>query len=189
LATLVSALLSSLTRLRSVKFKQIEIDLEKAVSESAPLESLIEKRIDEAREILQSQEGYEKRNRWSAGSLSFGQYVIGGILATSFVQESLSPQIVGFLGVLVLVSSLINQRFRPDLKATGARIRVAKLRAVVRKAETDLAALRSEHQEAPSLYSISEHILNGLAEVDQLEQQELMERLQTTVTGSNRGSS
>lgn len=39
------------------------------------------------------------------------QYIIGGVLASSFVQGLLNPPWVGVLGVLVLVASLFKQQF------------------------------------------------------------------------------
>lgn len=73
-------------------------------------------RLADTRRALDRQESLAKWNSRAAASLTFGQYIVGGVLASSFVQESLTPQVVGLLGVLVLISSLIHQRYRPDLQ-------------------------------------------------------------------------
>ena len=63
-------------------------------------------RIRDARLARQKQQSLARWSRWSANFLTFGQYVIGGVMATSFVQKALSPEIVGIFGVLVVVASL-----------------------------------------------------------------------------------
>lgn len=49
--------------------------------------------------------------------------------------------IVGFLGVLVLIASLIKQHFHPDATARDATQKVGKLKALIRSAEDQLAEL------------------------------------------------
>ena len=126
-------------------------------------------RLPEVRNALSRQESIAKWNGRANTSLTFGQYVVGGVLASSFVQESLTPQVVGFLGVLVLVSSLVHQRYRPDLQASGARQRVMKLRALIREIEDDLFALRDGYEDAPSVYEIRQKASAGLSDVEESE--------------------
>ena len=74
--------------------------------------------------------------RWSSISANLlvrGQYVVRGLLASSFVKESLSsPKLVGFLGVLVLLASLIKQYFHPEISTENARRKATKLKAMIR---------------------------------------------------------
>ena len=128
-------------------------------------------RLDEARSYLWRQEAMARWNRRAAASLTFSQYIVGGILATSFVQESLPKEVVGFLGVLVLVASLIHHRYRPDIYARCARERSVQLRALIRKAEDALFAIRSGRADAPSLLKIRKMISEELAEIEASELQ------------------
>jgi hypothetical protein len=92
-------------------------------------------RIDEVRDAIIRNDSIARWAGRSNGFLIFTQVVIGGVLATSFAQGQLNQSVIGFLGVLVLVSSLVHQQFRPDLKHKGARRRVAKLKHLLREAE------------------------------------------------------
>lgn len=98
-------------------------------------------RIEEARDALRQQLSAAKWSRVSSNSLTVSQYIIGGLLASSFVQESLSPKLVGSLGLLVLLASLIKQHFHPDVSAETAIKKAAQLRALIRTSEDQLAIL------------------------------------------------
>ena len=140
--------------------------------------SHIEKRLKELKTYLEAQESIEKTNRWSGGFLTVGQYIVGGVLATSFIQETLSGQIIGFLGVLVLVSQIVHQRFRPDLRAASARSRVVRLKRMLRSAHDQIDRVRIEHFEESPERLIAENKIASLisaqiSEVEETEQQEL----------------
>ena len=127
-------------------------------------------RLENARTALREQESSAKWNKWTVHSLTFGQYIIGGILATSFVQSSLSKEVVGFLGVLVLISSLIHQRFRPDLQYRAAKERAVRLRLLIRKAEDDVYAIRSGRSKtAMSVEDVRQMVSDGLTRIEQAE--------------------
>lgn len=133
----------------------------------------IEQRMNEIREALQHQKFIEQRNKWASSLLTFGQYVIGGILASSFIQQSLAQETVGFLGVFVLLSSIIHQRYRPDIKVRGAKERIFKLRVLIRRAEDELTALQSGSDMALSELEIIKILSKGLAEIDESEIQDM----------------
>ena len=119
-AIIVAALVSVGARqFVSLKVGGLEIDLDRTFEATQDLEK--DSRLNEARELLGRQESSAKWNRRANGSLTFGQYILGGVLATSFVQVSLSAQGVSLLGVLVLISSLVHQTYRPDLQARRSR--------------------------------------------------------------------
>jgi hypothetical protein len=77
----------------------------------------------------------------SSNSLIVAQYIIGGVLATSFVQESLKPKWIGAMGVVVLIASLFRQQFHPEINAQEARAKASRLKALVRASEDQLAIL------------------------------------------------
>ena len=130
-------------------------------------------RIDEIREALQRNESVARWAGRSNGSLIFGQVVIGGVLATSFVQSQLSQSIVSLLGVLVLVSSLIHQQFRPDLKNRGARRRVAKLTHLLREAEDGVFEIQQGSPNAPSIELLRRRVTKQLSQIEQTEVEEM----------------
>src|SRR5579864_3843459 len=84
-------------------------------------------RIEEAKDTFRRQTSSARWSTISGNFLSVAQYIIGGLLASSFVQESLSPRLVGSLGLLVLLASLIKQHFHPEVGADNARNKAAHL--------------------------------------------------------------
>jgi hypothetical protein len=125
------------------------------------------RRIEEAEQAMVKQNVVARTNRWADHLLTFGQYVIGGVLASSFVQQSLSPAIVGFLGVLVLIASLIKQQFHPDASARDATQKVGKLRALIRSAEDQLAELITRADaDAGAYHALAQNVSRGLGEIE-----------------------
>jgi hypothetical protein len=140
-----------------------------------------ETRIAEAVRELARQERANRWNRWISGVLTAGQYLVGAALASSFIQTAMSAQYVGILGLIVLFSQVIQQRFRPDLRAIGAKERVTILRRLIRDAEDDLYASETKRDGAPSLYDIRAIVSRGLAEVERHESEELTSRIRAQV--------
>ena len=130
-------------------------------------------RLWQARSELNRQEGIATWQGRSATALTFSQYIIGGVLATSFIQETMSSGVVGFLGLLVLISSLLHQHFRPDLQRRSARERVISLRHLIRSAEDDLFAISNGKLEPDSIHGIRANITHGLSEIEKAELQDL----------------
>ena len=161
LAALVAAIMSKVTsRLRLKHLVVISTEDKSAPDQEDDI------RLDEARASLYRQESIAKWSCRAAASLIFSQYVVGGILASSFVQDSLSNKITGFLGILVLASSLVHHHYRPDIYSREARQRAARLRTLIRTAEDLLYAIRQGKQGAPSLYTIRKRVSEGLAEIE-----------------------
>lgn len=171
-ATVTAAMISALAALLAAIMSAFtaRLRLNNVASPSAEYEGVAEPecdvRLNEARDYLQRQEAMARWNCRAAASLTFSQYIVGGILATSFVQEALPREVVGFLGLLVLIASLIHHRYRPDIYARCARERAVQLRALIRKAEDALYAIRSGKADAPSLLKIRKMVSEGLAEVE-----------------------
>lgn len=105
-------------------------------------------RIGDARQARQKQLSLARRSRWSANSLTFGQYVIGGVMATSFVQKSLSPEIAGIFGVLVVVASVLKQHYNPDVNAQNAAQRANQFEALIRQSEDRLVVIETTAEPA-----------------------------------------
>jgi hypothetical protein len=140
-------------------------------------------RIQEAREALHKQLSAEKWSRISGNLLTVGQYIIGGLLASSFVQESLSPKLVGFLGVLVLLASLLKQHFRPEVSAENASKKAVRLRALIRMSEDQItildAKIASGQDHTDAMISLLTRITDRLTEIetpDAIERPELPEK-------------
>jgi hypothetical protein len=139
-------------------------------------------RLKDAKDALSRQKSLATTNRWMSALLTIGQYIIGGLLASSFVQESLTRQTVGILGVLVLLSSLVYQRFRPDIQLRGALRRAMKLKALIRAVEDDLYAIESNSAEAPTVDQIRRRISQGLSEIDASEIEDTNSQIPTKDT-------
>ena len=103
-------------------------------------ESVFKTRMSQVSAKIKHQVYLVHLNWWASNLLRFSQYVIGGVLATAFVRDNLSPNNVGLLGVLVLMASLIHQHFRPDTTLQECRFRVFRLRRTLRRVEDEYAA-------------------------------------------------
>jgi hypothetical protein len=159
-------------RHRSVEVRGVGIQLANEKQEVDPVEPAIE-RLDEARDMLRRQQSMAKSNRWISTSLTVGQYIIGGLLASSFLQQSLSPNVVGLLGLLVLVSSLLFQHFRPDIRLRGALARSLLLKALIRASEDDLYSMRHSEPNVMSVYNLRKRISEGLSRIEASELDEI----------------
>jgi hypothetical protein len=107
---------------------------------------------------------------WLAhASLTFAQYVVGGVLATSFVQQSLSKESIGFLGLLVVAAKLIQQHYQLDLAYKSASLRSVYLSRVVRSAEDDLfeQTLDAIKPQASAIASIRKQVSEALSLVEE----------------------
>ena len=141
----------------------------------------LKNRIQELKSYLNEQEKIAQRNNLSGGLLTIGQYIVGGLLATSFIQEHMSNIVVGILGLVVLFSSTVHQKFRPDLKAAAAKSRALKLRQLLRRSQ-DLSneiALEYEGQINSQLKSESILAASIGKQIAQIENDEIQDSLTT----------
>ncbi|WP_157372685.1 hypothetical protein [Photobacterium marinum] len=150
-------------------------DREKVSKNTENINSSIERdcRLFEVQAELRRQKVISKWQGVAATSLTFSQYIVGGVLTTSFIQDNLSSQVVGLLGLLVLVSSLIHQQFRPDLKSRFAKERIVTLRGLIRAIEDDLFAIRQGTLNQESLHDIRVKVTNSLKDIETSELQDL----------------
>ena len=124
-------------------------------------------RMAELDDAIRRQESSLRRAQLSDIALTVGQFIIGGVLASSFVQTTL-PSLVGFLGLLVLASSLVRQQFRPERESRLTLERLALLKKMRRKAQDLTAEVDAGANDAPSRNEIAKLVSNGLNEVDDL---------------------
>jgi hypothetical protein len=89
------------------------------------------------------------------------------------------------MGVLVLLSSLLHQRYRPDLRFRNSLQRAADLRAAIRRAEDGVFAIKTESKYAPSLYKIRRLLSRDLAEIEKAELESLDEVLEAETKSGN----
>jgi len=127
---------------------------------------LLTKRIFETRQELVRQQQLVRIHRLAGWLLTFGQFVIGGLLASSFVQQSLSKELIGGLGLLVLVSSLLRQHYQPEVEAGAARRRVAKLKNVLREVEDNIELQQENNTSALTSGQLRMLLRQALAETE-----------------------
>ncbi len=169
-ALLVSILTPELVKLGGQRVTASNIAAEGQYPDDARLEResrLIDVRIEVARQRTIA--------RWTgiaAGTLRFGQYIVGGVLASSFIQTALTPDVVGFLGVLVLISSLIQQQYRPDIHQRAARRRIVMSKALIRRIEDALYAISSGADNVCTIMEIRQMVTSGLATIEEMNVEE-----------------
>ncbi len=147
-----------------------------AAGPPSPQELERELRVAEAKAIQRRQEGASKWFRRMSGALSGGQYLVGAALTSGFIQSSLSPALVGFLGLIVLLSQATRHAYRPDLRAVGAAQRAFRLKEVIRSVEDDLYETGPQPPQS-TLHKLRRRITRALAEAERLEAEELATRL------------
>ena len=130
-------------------------------------------RVSEIKEALGRQEWIARSMGFTNGLLLFGQVVIGGILASAFVQDQMTKPITGLLGLLVLMSSLIHQQVRPDIKQRGSRRRVVQLRELLRETEDGIFDLRRNVPLAKPIEAIRRTVTTQLSRIERGEVEEL----------------
>ena len=164
---------------RPAKKRNSEISISSRTRDSIKSEQLpkgyiaraqVLRRLKEANNTREREQTSAKVTKWTANLLVFAQVVIGGVLASSFVQQSLSAQSIGLLGVLVLIASLINQQYRPEVNAQQSKQKAAKLQALMRTSEDQLVALdaRSTNGEdrTDAFIELAARITQGLNEIE-----------------------
>lgn len=133
-------------------------------------------RIEEAKKIMAQERSARRWSTVSANLLTVSQYVIGGVLASSFVQEALSPRVVGLLGVLVLVASLIKQHFHPEQSAASSQRKYAQLKALIRTSEDQLTILDAKivagQDHTDAMIALLTQITQKLTEIENPESSE-----------------
>ena len=126
-------------------------------------------RLDELKAFQLRYQRQARRNAFSFNLLVFGQFIIGALLASNFVQANYAKY-TAILGVMVLLSSAIQQRYRPDVLATQAKQRLVKCNRFIRFVEDGILSVRARTTDCHSIFEIRNAATDGL---DGLERNEL----------------
>jgi hypothetical protein len=129
-----------------------------------------EVRLREVRALLTQEAEKKFMFRIASASLVFGQFIVGGVLTSSFVTKSLNEVIIGILGLIVLGSSLISQHFRPDSLHKVAAEKSRRLRSLRRWLEDEVyVAARAEAIDEGRLTKARLEATRILEEIDEAE--------------------
>jgi len=133
----------------------------------------LEARLREAKTTLEFQRLIEKFSKWSSRALLAGQFVLGGALTSAFVQQTLSTTLVGSLGLIVLLATIIRERFNPEASGNDAKQKIGTLSKLIRKTEDDLALYDAyqngyavDEGASLSLHEMLQAISNGLNQIE-----------------------
>jgi uncharacterized membrane protein (DUF485 family) len=133
-------------------------------------------RLDELRVLQNRYQKQARRNSLAFNLLVFVQYVVGAVLATSFFPGSQSATlggqqftIGGLLGLIVLISTAIQQRYRPDILATQAKNRLTRCGRMIREIENGVFRIKTNSEDAPSLIELRESASRGIDDLEALE--------------------
>jgi len=147
-ASAVESALTLARRMRSTRgspsVSDGALEVKTAVLDSSPTRVARERVVTRLSEASSARRDQYSAYKWSGRAsalLTIAQYIFGGVLASSFIQESLTPKWVGGLGVLVLIASLFRQQFHPEINAENARKKASQLQALIREAEDQLSIL------------------------------------------------
>lgn len=132
-------------------------------------ERIVAVRIHEAARLAFKQEAFAKWVAFGANALTVAQYIVGGLLVSSFLQSVLTRNIVGFLGLIVLACKLINQHFHPEQLSWEARQRAVRLRQAIRQAEDELCAIKEGKDAEKELIAIRQKISSAINEAEAAE--------------------
>jgi hypothetical protein len=124
------------------------------------------RRIQEVRKEIARQVSLASVHQLAGWLLTFGQFIVGGLLASSFLQQALSKELVGTLGLFVLASSLVRQHYKHEFRSSLAKSRAAKLRNAVRQVEDQLELKRSGDMHAARPEELRSLLRSILAEVE-----------------------
>jgi hypothetical protein len=103
-----------------------------------------------------------------AGLLSFAQYIVGGILASSFVQQKSTPDLIGALGVFVLLASLLTQKYHPEVSGQTSSLLALKLDAVIRRTEDRMVIIEAKATDADDPQQFLEELERLTAEINEI---------------------
>ena len=138
-------ILEIINKIYSDKDKKVTSINELSVSIS-PVKALTLQRLSETKQAYKNEKFKENFSQLSNGLLIFTQYVIGGLLLSSFVQQNFTSGTIGSLGVVVLAATIVNQKFRPDLNASVSKTKVSWLFSTIIRVENRLALMEQGTQ-------------------------------------------
>lgn len=104
-----------------------------------------------------------------AGLASFGQLIIGGLLASQVVKQYLTDGWVSALGLLVLLSTLVQRHYNFSAKAVSAASRKWELDCLERDVRLQLRAFAAKKSGAKDAIEIAESVNKRLAAISKPE--------------------
>jgi hypothetical protein len=132
-----------------------------------PAETGLKVRFQDVKKELRRQHRLATASRIADTLLTIGQFIVGGLLTSSFLQERLPREMVGFLGLIVLGSSLIRQHLKLDVAVAGFRQRTVQLRHLIRTAEDQLFSRNEGDENALTLSQIRSLLSDGLTKIEE----------------------
>jgi hypothetical protein len=130
----------------------------------------IRTRLGEIVEERERQRNVTKWSRRTSNLLTFGQYIIGAVLTSSFIQQSLSPIWISIFGLLVIVCSATKQHFHTDENAQTADYRSRRLASLARYAQDQIAILEAKsvngEDRTDALISLLNELTHGLSQIE-----------------------
>jgi hypothetical protein len=132
---------------RRVTVDQNSVKHDQVLQFNRSLQIRLQSRLEEARQVIAREEALKRRSEIAAAAVKFAEFIIGATLASSFIEQFVSRNTVGTLGLLVLVASLIRHGYRPDASARAAAVRLIRLRSLVREVEDKLPSLSNSTED------------------------------------------
>ena len=107
-------------------------------------EEQVKIRLLQAARALAREKGKASAAAWAFYPLAFTQFIVGGVLASAFVKQSLHQNTTGVLGVVVLAATLMKELYHPELVRAAARKKASQLEALIRYSEDQIAEIRAK---------------------------------------------
>ncbi|MBC7879301.1 MAG: hypothetical protein H7Y59_19195 [Anaerolineales bacterium] len=176
LATIFSVILTVLSVIATVYLQRLKTE-EKLVGTKNTLtvegeRDHLTNRMIEAKAILQKLKKQAQTSKNLNSYLIIAQFVVGTTLASSFIQQSLPSFVIGILGVVVLVSTVFRQQFRPDVQFSIANAKAQYLEIEIRNVEDEDYKRKRGDANAPTDSKIISMISKALNKVTKDEEWE-----------------
>lgn len=123
---------------------------------NAPPRKLAESNDDETEDAVRLPELREREREatwalrvysFAANVATFGQLVIGGLLASQFVQQEMGRTWIGLMGAITLASTILQRHYQFGARAAAASSDAFELKRLIRQLEDDLMALPKDGEE------------------------------------------
>lgn len=132
-------------------------------------------RLDDLKNLQTRYQNQVSRNSSAFNLLIFSQYVVGAVLATSILNgegeagQSSWQYAEEILGLVVLISTAIHQRFRPDLLANQAKARLSRCRKLLLDTEDGILLVQGRVQKGSYILEVRSNASIGIAELEEME--------------------
>lgn len=126
-------------------------------------------RLDDLKDLQTRYQRQVSRNSSAFNLLIFSQYVVGAVLATSLLSGNEWAKAKELLGLVVLISTAIHQRFRPDLLATQAKSRLSRCKKLILATEDGILVVQGRVQKGSHILYLRSKASAGMAELEEME--------------------